>query len=141
MASGAKTYHYLRPSRLSSGFWAGQEYGTPCLARGPNRATPGATSGPAASRVLVVDRDPDARASLTLLLEAAGFSVRTAPGPDAACTALGEFLPAAVVVGMRPTDPAGFRLLARVADLPAECRPLVAVLTGRADDRVREELA
>ena len=97
--------------------------------------------GPVAGHVLVVDRDPDTLTTFAMLLEAAGFTVRTATGPEAALSALGEFRPTAVVVGMRPTDPDGFHLLARVAGLPADRRPLIAVLAGWVDERVRGELA
>jgi CheY-like chemotaxis protein len=86
-------------------------------------------------RVLVVDDDPDAAGSLTLLLEALGYDVRPAVGGAEALHVAGEFRPEAAVLDLAMPHLDGCELAKRLRALPTPPRLLIAV-SGVLDEDV-----
>jgi DNA-binding response OmpR family regulator len=105
----------------------------------PLSPTPRPT-GPARDRVLVVDKDPDTAASLGLLLELAGFDVRSAGDGETALSAAGEFRPHVVVTDVVLPRLDGIQVIDRLNALPPDDRPAVVVMTGWTDAAVRDRL-
>jgi CheY-like chemotaxis protein len=97
-------------------------------------------NGPARDRVLVVDKDPDTAASLGLLLELAGFDVRSAGNGETALSVVGEFRPHVVVTDVILPKLGGLEVIDRLNALPPDDRPAVVVMTGWTDAAVRDRL-
>lgn len=68
---------------------------------------------PTLAKVLVVEDDPDYRQTLMLVLERAGYEVRTAETGDEGLAIAAEFLPQAVITDWMLRDQNGGRQVAR----------------------------
>lgn len=89
--------------------------------------------------ILLVDDDPDIRDSLTILLEAEGFRVRSAASGSDAMIALKERVPDAMVLDiMMSTDTEGFDLAFELREQP-EFAELPIVLLTSFLEKVSEE--
>ncbi len=139
--------HGGRVSARSEGRGRGSEFVvTLPLAQGS--FTPGPSSGRTAEailrkRVLVVDDNDDAAETLSELLQAQGFTVRTAHDGPAALEAAMAFTPdlAIVDIGLPVMD--GYELAMRLRDLPAlrETRLIAVTGYGQEEDRARSAAA
>jgi len=88
--------------------------------------------------ILVVDDDPDIRDSLQIVLEHAGYEVRTAANGKAALEELRKSLPDAMILDiMMTTETEGFDLAYEVQETP-EFANLPILLVTSFLDRVRE---
>lgn len=91
------------------------------------------------SDILIVDDSESVRTALTLVLESAGFGVRTAADGVEAMAAIGARLPAAVVSDLEMPNMNGLELTARLrAGASTRSLPVVMV-TSRTTDRHRSD--
>jgi len=86
-----------------------------------------------ATKVLVVDDNQDAAASLGLLLGAAGYKVETAFDPWAALEKAEQFEPDACVLDINLPGMDGYELAKRLREQDPEHPPVLATVTGRDD--------
>lgn len=87
----------------------------PILEPAPSQAAPGQR---AAFEILIVDSDPESRASLTRLAARDGMSVRGAGSRADAEAALERKTPDAAIVDVRLSDGSGYELVERIRSLP-----------------------
>jgi two-component system, OmpR family, response regulator len=85
------------------------------------------------SRVLVVDDNRDAAASLALLLGAAGFKVETAFCGEAALEKAETFKPDACVLDINMPGMNGYELAQHLKAQTPEHQPVLATMTGYDD--------
>jgi CheY-like chemotaxis protein len=99
-------------------------------------------SGP--GRILVVDDNADAAASLAMLLELDGHATRVAHSGADALAAVVEFAPAVVFLDIGLPDLSGYEVAQRVRAMTGlEPRPRLIALTGwgHEEDRARSRAA
>jgi len=94
-------------------------------------------------RVLVVEDHADTAQSVSRLLRMAGHEVEVAPSGRAAMAAVRANPPDVVLLDLGLPDIDGWQVARQVQDEPAEKRPLLVAVSGRAgeDDRRRSEQA
>jgi PAS domain S-box-containing protein len=108
---------------------------------------PGAERGtapaPGAVRVLLVDDNVDAAASLSLLLQLGGHSTRVAHNGPEALRIAGEFLPDIVLLDLGLPGLNGYEVARAIRALPQLGRPFLAAVTGwgAPEDRERSKAA
>jgi signal transduction histidine kinase/ActR/RegA family two-component response regulator len=102
--------------------------------------TPAATS-PSAARVLVVDDNVDAAETTAMLLQLAGFDVRSAHTGQDALQALAAFRPHVAVLDIGLPDVDGYELARRIHAAQADCALIALTGYGQASDREQSALA
>jgi signal transduction histidine kinase/DNA-binding response OmpR family regulator len=104
---------------------------------------PGAASGTAPGRVLVVDDNRDAAFSLAMLLRLDGFEVRTVYDGPGALDVAESFHPQAVLLDIGLPGMDGYEVARRLRQRPQFTRVLLVAVTGynQEDDRRRSQEA
>jgi CheY-like chemotaxis protein len=94
-------------------------------------------------KVLVVDDNPDAATSLSMLVELLGYEVRTAYDGAEALQLAGEFYPDVVLLDLGMPRMDGYEACRRLRAQPWGARMAVVAVSGwgREDDRQRTRLA
>jgi CheY-like chemotaxis protein len=93
-------------------------------------------SGPL--RVLVVDDNLDGAATLSMLLEFAGYDVRCAYDGPAALRTIDDFRPHAIILDIGLPGLDGYEVARRVRADGAVLQPMLIALTGYGQDSDRE---
>jgi PAS domain S-box-containing protein len=104
----------------------------------PGPAPAHAHAAPSQLRVLVVDDNDDAAATLAMTLELHGCEVRTAPTAALALDVLPGFAPAVALLDIGLPDMNGYELARRVRQLPAGAAITLIATTGWGQQRDRE---
>ena len=85
------------------------------------------------AKVLVVDDNRDAAATLSFLLGAAGYEVRTCFGAAEALAEAGSFGPDACVLDINMPEMDGYELARQLRATFADHQPVLATVTGYGD--------
>jgi PAS domain S-box-containing protein len=104
----------------------------------PGPAPAHAHAAPSQLRVLVVDDNDDAAATLAMTLELHGCEVRTAPTAALALDVLPGFAPAVALLDIGLPDMNGYELARRVRQLPAGAAITLIATTGWGQQKDRE---
>lgn len=89
-------------------------------------------------RILVVDDNPDAADSLSMLLQLDGHSVRVAGDGDSALSALADLLPDVAILDIGLPGSNGFEVAKQIRSRYGETLRLIALTGwGEAEDRMR----
>ncbi|HUQ89555.1 MAG TPA: ATP-binding protein [Vicinamibacterales bacterium] len=89
-------------------------------------------------RILIVDDNADAAATLELLLGSEGYEVRTAADANGALSLLDEFIPQVAILDIGLPNMDGYELANRLRQDPRLGTLRIAALTGYGTDRDRE---
>jgi PAS domain S-box-containing protein len=90
-------------------------------------------------RILIVDDNEDAAVSLSMLLEADGYEVRTATRGDAAVLLAFELHADVLLVDIGLPDMSGYDVARRIRQDPNDSNMLLIALTGWSQERDRQE--
>src|SRR4051794_29607098 len=88
-------------------------------------------------RVLVVDDDPDATESLSILLGLWGHQARIATDGRAALAAVADEPPDVILLDLGLPGMSGWEVAHRVHEMEWEKRPFIVAVTGFADEAAR----
>jgi DNA-binding NtrC family response regulator len=132
LALGARAVHVKRmtpPALLPA---LGASAGAAAVAEEPEAAArPGSEPRAAATPVLVVDDDPEVRATLEEFLAGRGYQVRSVADGAAAVRAIVKEAPAVVLLDIRMPGLSGLEALQTIRAVAPEC--LVIMVSGEAD--------